>query len=158
MIAGGSLEFVQRCLDGSASRMTEHDDESRAELPCRELHAPDLRRRHDVPGDANDEQVPQSRIEDKFRRDARVGTAKDNRERLLAVDEITSLRSPCVTRVRGTIGHETGVAGPKALECVNRRNHRCGRVWFETGPAIKRQAVTTRQSNVSRGEFLSLRL
>ena len=58
--------------------MSEHHDEPRAEALGGELDAADLRRRDDVPGHADDEQVAQALVEDDLRRHPRVGASEDD--------------------------------------------------------------------------------
>src|SRR5258708_26130829 len=87
------------------------------------LDAADLRGRDDVAGDANDEEVSEPLIEDDLRRDAGVGAAENNRERLLAARE---LGAPGVTHksvgaadVRG----EPEIPLPQPVECRTRWYH-----------------------------------
>ena len=71
------LQLFQRRLDGAAVRMPEDDDQTRAELFGGKFDAADLRRRDDVAGDADHEQVPEPLIEDDLHRDSRIGTPED---------------------------------------------------------------------------------
>ena len=64
--------------------MTENDDESRAEPFGGELHATDLRRRNDIPGNADDKEISQALVEHDFCRHAGIRASKDDRDRLLA--------------------------------------------------------------------------
>jgi len=57
-----------------ALRMPQDDYQSGAELFRGELDAADLRRRNDVAGHANDEQIAQPLIEDDLHRHSRIGT------------------------------------------------------------------------------------
>ena len=77
------LQLFERGQDRAALRVPEHDDQPRAEPRGGELDAADLRRRDDVAGDADDEQIAEPLIEDDLGRHARVGAAEDDRERLL---------------------------------------------------------------------------
>ena len=77
------LQLFQRREDGAALRVSEHDDEPRAEPRRRELDAAHLRRCDDVAGNADHEQIAETLIEDDFGRHARIGTAEDDRERHL---------------------------------------------------------------------------
>ena len=89
--------------------MAEHDDEPRVELLGRELDAADLRRRDDVAGDADDEQVAEPLIEDDLGRHARVGAAEHDRERLLPLGELVAPRGADL-RAALAIGHEPPIA------------------------------------------------
>ena len=64
--------------------MAEHHHQARAEGLGGELDAADLGGRDDVAGDADDEQVAESLIEDQLRGHARIGAAEDDGEGLLA--------------------------------------------------------------------------
>jgi hypothetical protein len=64
------LELFQRRQNRPALRVAKDDDETCSVPLRRELDAPDLRRRDDVAGNANDEQVAESLIEHDFGRDA----------------------------------------------------------------------------------------
>ena len=87
------MQLQEGFLYGATSRVAQDDDEARTKLARGELDATDLRRRHDVAGDANDEEVTESLVEDDFCRDARVGAAEDDREGLLAVRQVTAMCS-----------------------------------------------------------------
>ena len=65
--AGRSLQLLERRQDGAALRVPEDDDQPRAESLGGELDAADLRRRDDVAGDADDEQVAQALVEHESR-------------------------------------------------------------------------------------------
>ena len=67
----------------SAGLVSEHHHQPHLELFHRELDAADLRRRGDVAGDADHEQVAQALVEHEFGRRARVGAAQHHRERAL---------------------------------------------------------------------------
>ena len=88
------LELLERREDGAALRVAEHDDQPRAEPRGGELDAADLRRRDDVAGDADHEQVAEALVEDDLGGHPRVGAAEDDGERLLACDQrVASLRA-----------------------------------------------------------------
>ena len=65
-------------------RVPEHHHQAGAERFGRELDAADLRGRDDVAGHADDEQVAEALIEDDLGRHARIRTAEDDGQRLLA--------------------------------------------------------------------------
>jgi hypothetical protein len=77
--------------------MTENHDEPRAEPLSGELHAANLRRRDNIPGNADDKQIAQALVEHDFCRHAGIGTSKDDREGLL---------------VRHQLGAPTGTGQP----------------------------------------------
>ena len=72
--------------------MPEHDDEPGAEPRRCELDAPDLRRRDDVAGDADDEEIAEPLIEDDLSGHPGVGTAEDDRERFLPARQLAPTR------------------------------------------------------------------
>ena len=80
---GRPLQLFERRQDRAALRVAEHHDQPRAEALGGELDAADLRRRDDVAGDADDEQVAEPLVEHDLGRHARVRAAEDDRERLL---------------------------------------------------------------------------
>ena len=120
----GRFSSSMRGEDGSALRMAEHDDEPRAVALRRKLDAADLRRRDDIAGDADDEQIAEPLVEHDFRRHARVGAAEDDGERLLAGSDLRAARFARQRIVAADVGNEATVAVSKALKCFGRRNHR----------------------------------
>ncbi len=82
-----------------------------------ELDAADLRRRDDVAGDADHEQIAEALIEDELGRHARVGAAEDDRERQLVLRQ---RRAPRLTQVAPRAlpicGREAAVAVAQAFE------------------------------------------
>ena len=68
--------------------MSEHDDQSRAEARCGELHAADLRRRDDVARDADHEQVAEPLVEHQLGGHPRIGAAKDDGEWFLHLGQL----------------------------------------------------------------------
>ena len=103
--------------------MAEHDDERRAELLGRELHAADLRCGHNIAGDTNDEQVAETLVENHLDRYTGIRTGEYDGERRLARLELGEM---CVNiglvPVRGT-GNEASIAFAQTLQCIRRRNH-----------------------------------
>ena len=79
----GLPQLLERGQNRAALRVAEDDDQPRAEARRGELDAPDLRRRDDVAGHADDEQVAQALVEHDLGRHARIGAAENDGERLL---------------------------------------------------------------------------
>lgn len=52
------LQLLECRFDRATVRVTEHHDEPRLELLRGKLHTADLRGRDDIPGNADDEQIP----------------------------------------------------------------------------------------------------
>src|SRR3981189_2720119 len=86
--------------------MSQHHNQSGAELFRRELYAADLRRCDDVARHANDEQVSQTLIEDDFHRHSRIRTSENGRERLLTSGELDATRSARERVMTPDIRHE----------------------------------------------------
>ena len=84
-----ALEFGgKRRLNRATAFVSEHQEKLRLEVYARVLEAcPDLGG-NDVPRHTNDEQVAEFRVEDQFRRYARVAAAKDACKRALAFDKV----------------------------------------------------------------------
>jgi hypothetical protein len=74
--------------------VTEYDDQSRAESLGCELDASDLRRRDDVTGNPDDEEVSESLIEHQLGGHARIGAAEYDGERLLRSGELQLAARP----------------------------------------------------------------
>src|SRR6267378_1718300 len=83
-----------RGLRGAAWRVSHDDGQPRVEALGRELDAAHLRRRDDIARDADDEQVAETLAEDELGRNARIGTAEHDGERLLAGAGTASRASP----------------------------------------------------------------
>jgi hypothetical protein len=67
-VTGGLPEDVLEGRDdGAALRVAQDDHQPGPEPGRRELHAADLRRRDDVAGDADDEEIAESLVEDELR-------------------------------------------------------------------------------------------
>src|SRR4051794_26617866 len=86
------LQVFKRRLDRAAARMAEHHDQTRSEPFGGELDAADSRRCDDVARDTDHEKIAESLVEDDFRGNARIGTAEDDRERLLPVRKLAATR------------------------------------------------------------------
>src|SRR2546423_15090296 len=71
------------CVDGTATLMTEHDNQSRAQNIDAVLDAAQALIVEHVACYANDEQISQAFIKDDFRWHPRIGTTKDDRKRVL---------------------------------------------------------------------------
>ena len=132
------LQLFDRGEYRAALRVTEHDNEAGAVAFCRKLDAADLRRRDDVAGDADDEQIAEPLVEDDFRGHARIGAAENNRERLLACSDLHAARFSCQRIVTADIRDEPAVAVSKALKCIVGCNHRDGIVVRLTAQGISR--------------------
>src|SRR5207249_4516000 len=111
------------------SRVPEHDRQPRSEAPGGELHTPDLRRRHDVPGDADHKQISKPLPEHELGGNARIGATQDDGERLLPPLPPPPLgqREPMGLPQRG-IGvihacDEPTVAFSQPRECFGTRDH-----------------------------------
>ena len=128
------LELFDRRLDRPAARVAEHDDEPGAELRRRELDAADLRRRDDVAGDTDDEQVAETLAEHELGRHPGVGAAENDGDRLLS--------RAGSSRWTGDAGHEPPVALTQALERLAGRNQNCLLV-AATAASQKAQSSTT---------------
>jgi hypothetical protein len=85
-----------------------------------EFDAADLRGCNDVAGNPNYEQVPQTLIEHNFRRNPRIGAAKDDRERLLPRRQCgtpgVTQESVRLAQVQG----ESAIALSQPFECFGR--------------------------------------
>ena len=100
-----------------------HDHQARAEALRRELDAADLRRRDDVAGDANHEQIAEALIEHELGRHARVRAAEDDRERRLAGHELGTPRLVRVLERAHLVGDEPRVAFAQAAEAFEPGDH-----------------------------------
>jgi hypothetical protein len=103
-----ALEFGgKRRLHRASAFVAQHHEELRLEVYGRELEAcPDLRG-NDVSRHTNNEQIAEFRIEDQFRRYARVAAAKDACKWALAFDKAAERLQRLLRR--------TGLAAEKAL-------------------------------------------
>ena len=104
--------------------MTEHDDKGGAESLGCELDAADLRRGDDVAGNAYDEQIAQTLIEDDLGRDPRIGAAENDGEWRLAGRQLVSSRLAGEHVHAADARDEALVAFPEPIECLSSRNHR----------------------------------
>ena len=109
----------------AAARVAEHHDEARVEALRGKLHRAHLRRRHDVPGDADHEQVAQALVEHDLCRDARIRAAEDDGERLLPGGQLAASRLTR-QRVRSDVGNKAAVPLAQGFESVERWDHRRG--------------------------------
>jgi hypothetical protein len=88
----------------------EHHHESRSG-PCRrEFYAADLGWGDDVAGDADNEQVPQTLIENDLRRHPRVGAAENDGERLLTGSQFAPPHLVGERIMTRSTGYESAVA------------------------------------------------
>ena len=89
---GGQLQLIQRGRDGTTVGMAQHHHQPGAEALDGKLDAADLRRRHDVAGHADDEQLAQPLIEDQLGRHAGICAAQQHRKGGLLHDELAAAR------------------------------------------------------------------
>src|SRR5581483_2896869 len=115
--------------------MSHHHDQLRTEFRRGELDAAHLRRRDDVAGDADDEEIAEALIEHELGRHARVGAAKDDREGRLIDGERAQL-FPGERLIGQLAGDEPAVPLAQEGERICRRNHATGttRVTLTTWP------------------------
>ena len=117
------LQFFERRQNGATLRVAENDDEAGAEFLGGELDAAHLRRRDDVAGHADDEQVAKSLIEHNLGRHTRIGTAENDRERTLLVRDLCPAQMALKDIRPARIGNEPQVAFAKPLERFVRLGH-----------------------------------
>src|SRR5882762_8299494 len=111
-------QLIERGLDRPALRMPQNDREPGLEALGGELHAAHLGGGHDVARDANDEEITEALPKHQLGGNAGVGTAEDDRERLLPR-----------ARATGGTGYaldEAAIAIAQAGECFVRWDHGCG--------------------------------
>jgi len=75
MLPAAVQECVNRCSDRAAIRVSEHDEEWRAQMVASVLQASRDFRGHNVPRNTNNEQLAKTGIEDQLGRDPRIATA-----------------------------------------------------------------------------------
>ena len=85
-------QLFDRRTDGPTLRVPQHDRQPGPEACGCELHTADLRRRHDIAGDANHEQIAQALIEHDLRGHARIGAPQDDRKGLLPRGQLGAAR------------------------------------------------------------------
>jgi hypothetical protein len=104
--------------------MAEYDHEPRAISRGSELHAPHLRRRHDVSGDADDKEITEALIEDDLGWHPGIGAAEYDREGLLSRGELGAA-IVSVRRIRlADAEREAAVAEAQPVECFPCGDHR----------------------------------
>ena len=103
--------------------MAQHHHQPGAETLDGKLDAADLRRRHDVAGHADDEQLAQPLIEDQLGWHAGICTAQQHGKRNLLHDELAAARLVGGQRDAPQAGDETAVASLKDLEGFVGWNH-----------------------------------
>jgi len=103
--------------------VTEHHDEARAIDGCRELYAAHLRRRHDVAGYPDDEEVTEALVKHQFSGHAGVGAAQDDGERLLRLGQFRAARMTQKGVVTARVLSETAIAGAQPVQSFQRGNH-----------------------------------
>lgn len=117
LVERGLAQLLHRGDNRSALRVPQHDRQPRPEARGSKLYAPDLRRRHDIPGYSDYEQVSKPLPKHELRGNARIGAPQDDSERLLSAGE----REPMglVERGLGVIlaRDKTTVALSQAREC-----------------------------------------
>src|SRR5262249_42896221 len=77
-------QVLERGVDGPAARVAEDDHEADPELRGRKLDASNLRRRHDMAGDAYHEEVAHTLAEDQFGGNSRIRAAEYDRDGFLS--------------------------------------------------------------------------
>src|ERR1700722_209982 len=110
LILDRALQLLQRRINGAALRVSQHNDQSRAELYGGELDAADQRWSDNVAAHANHEQVPQSLIEDDFNRDAGIGATENGGERLLTRGQLETARPARNSVAIADVRHEAPVS------------------------------------------------
>ena len=128
-----AAQLLEGGHDRPALGVAEHHHQPRAEPRRGELDAADLRRRDDVSGHADHEQIAQALVEHDLRGHARVGAPEDDRERLLGVRQ---LGPPGLTQERRRtvhVGREPEVPGSEPAERLGGRDHRCAAVTGAVG-------------------------
>ena len=85
---GRTTELFQGGEYGAAIRVTENNHELRAETLGRELNASYLRGSDNVSGHPDDEEVPETLIENDLRRRARVRTTEDDGKGILTPGDL----------------------------------------------------------------------
>ena len=96
--------------------MTQHHNERCAEPFCGKFHAADLRRRDDVSGNADDEEITQALVENDLCWYARVGAPENDGERFLAFCEFTPPLLSVECRTATNIRYESEVSFAQAFE------------------------------------------
>ena len=117
-------QLLQCRLDGAASRMTQDDHQSRAELFRGEFDAADLRRRDDIAGDPDDEQISEALIEDDFHGHSRIGAAEDRGEGLLPRGQFDASGAARQCAATADVCDKTTVSSSQQSERVSSRYHR----------------------------------
>ena len=120
------MQLVERREYGAAARVPEDHDEARAEALGGELDAADLRRRDDVAGHADHEQIAQTLIEDDLGGHARIGAAEDDGEWLLPGGELHPARGVRERRLAAHVRDEAAIAFAQPVERFAGGDHRHG--------------------------------
>ena len=108
---------------GATTRVTQHDDEARAQLRGTEFYTAELRARDDISSDANDEQVAGALVEYGLDRDPGIRTADDDRERRLPGIRLSILATVVPYPAGGLTCDESGITRPESLQCLLSRDH-----------------------------------
>src|SRR5438093_6315763 len=111
-------QLVERSGDRPTLCMPQHDREPGLEALGGELDTADLRGRHDIARDANDEEVAEALSKDQLGGDAGVGAAEHDSEGLLP-------RAGAI-RGAGNALDEAAISLAQARECFLRGDHGCG--------------------------------
>ncbi len=117
MVIGRPSKLLQGCLNRPALSVAQYHDEPCSEPLRGKLDAADLRRSHDVAGNADDEQVTEALIKYVFYGYPGVGSAEYDGERFLANGRLAP-----VLLVHECIGvplvrHEAIVPRSEAFDC-----------------------------------------
>ncbi len=121
LIFQGPLQLFESRPHGAALRVPQHHHQPGAEAGGGELDAAHPGGRHDVAGDANDEQIAQPLIEDDLGGHPRVRATEDDGEGLLLLRQ---LERPRRRGLAADAGDEAPVAVAQMLDGFLGRSHR----------------------------------
>ena len=104
-------------FDGTATFVTEHEKERRAQMSARVLEASLHLGRHHVSSNADDEEFAKVSIEDQFGWNTGVATSQDGGEGMLSFGEIGECLFANGRKVRFA-SNKTLIAGDQSLKCL----------------------------------------
>ena len=117
MIIGRPSKLLQGCLNSPTLSVAQHHDKTCSEPLRGKLDAADLRRSHDVAGNADDEQVAEALIKDDFYGYPGVGTAEYDGERFLANGRLAPMLLVHERIGVPLVRHESMVPRSEAFDC-----------------------------------------